>query len=369
MTGLTSVLLLASVAGPPALEWRAPDGCPTASDVLQSLAVLAGHAELEQVRARGVIRRSGGQYELRLDVHTGRLSQRRSLRADTCDTLGEAAALLIAIVIDPVEVAAQLAVEPAPRRPREIAPEVPVAVEVPERVPEPALPPAPPRRAKTREPLFVRRIDPPPQEPPARDTRFIVRVEGAFDAGAFRPSTGDLVGLVGILHQQLRVELQGLYTPPRALVSGGQRGTIARWALGARLCGRFVRSVFEASLCGGLEGGQFRPTGAVTIVARQTNPTPAAQSAPEWFAALLGLGVVWSPHPRVGLGVRTEFVLAPLRRNIYVGYADVPVDPGEEIGPAFYTEAMGVRVSGGFEVRFGPGARRDGSARSRPQSR
>ncbi|HEY8377560.1 MAG TPA: hypothetical protein VIK91_13790, partial [Nannocystis sp.] len=332
------------------------------------LAVLTGRDDLDPVHARGVVRRVGDHYDLRLDVRTPRLRQRKALRADSCATLADAAALLIAIALDPLEVATQLNIEPAPRFARPLDPDLPLAVEPRETAPEPVPAPDPTPRAKTPTPTPVRPAEPPPPEPP--DTTLLVRVEGALDAGTFqtRPM-GDLAGLVGVLHRRLRAELHGMYTLPRALENRatGQKGTIARWALGVRLCGRFVRSVFEIALCGGLEGGLFVGRGQnVRIVAKQDPETPLAQRAPEWFAALLGLGFVWSPHPRVGLGVRTEFVLAPLQRSIFVG--DHPPSD-DDIPPADRIGLMGIRVSGGLELRFGPGARRDGKAATRPRSR
>jgi hypothetical protein len=365
MTGLASVLLLASVAGPPALEWRAPDGCPTAADVQQSLGALAGHADLEHVRARGVIRRVGAQYELRLEVHTARVHQSRSLRADACGTLGEAAALLIAIVVDPVEVAAQLATEPPTANPRELDPEAPLAVITPEIAPPASEPPTAPSEPS-----------PPPVRPPAatapraapstpsstaplrarrraRDISLFVRPEAALDAFAAPSITVDAVGALGLLLPRLRLELHGMYSAARPIVFNGERyGTLARWAVGARACGRLVRSVLEVPLCAGLEGRRLLLSDPhITI----TDKDPSLS----WLTMLVGLGVVWSPHPRVGIGARTEFVVAPWRASFF----------NEDQEQIDYTQPLNIRFALGVEVRFGPGARRDGSAANRPQSK
>lgn len=347
MTGLTSVLLFASVAGPPSLDWHAPDGCPTADDVLQSLGALTGHADLEQVRARGVIRRTGAQYELRLEVHTGRLHQRRSLRAAGCDTLGEAAALLIAIVVDPVEVAAQLASESSGARSRELDPDATLAV-----VAEPEPAPAPPVAAEPAPRAPAPRASAPAPAPArrarARPVSLFVRLEAALDAISAPKVTGDGIGALGLLLPRLRLELHGLYSVARPF-EDPRYGTLARWALGARACGRVVRSVLEVPLCAGLEGRRFLVS----------DPEVGfTDKGPSWLTLLLGLGVVWSPHPRVGVGARTEFVVAPY-------HALFTAKSGDSV---YYTQTLNIRFGVGVEVRFGPGARRDGSAASRPPS-
>ncbi|MDC0675152.1 hypothetical protein [Nannocystis radixulma] len=353
MLGPTSALLLLSVAGPPAIEWRAPEGCPTRADVLDALAALTRPPDLEGVRVRGVVRRVSGRYELRLDIHTRRLTQRRVERADACDSLDGAAALIIAIAIDPLEFASSLAPTPPEPEPEPVPPVPAPPVDVPGPPPEVADPEPVPEPA----PKEPAKADPDPPRPPAPKpaTRrppvsVLVRVDGAIDAGATPTIGGDVGGAVGVLHRWLRIEAVGLYLPPRPLNFDGARvGMIARWALGVRACGRFVRNVLEIPLCLGIEGGRFHAFGTGITV----DPKDAR---PPWLGLLLGVGLVWSPHPRVGLGVRTEFVVAPLRAQFTV--SDQPVH---------ITQPVGVRFAGGLEIRFGPGARRDGSTPARPR--
>ena len=68
------------------------------------------------MRVTARTRRLGACFEL--DLRITSMSLRRRLAADACETLGEAAALLIAIAIaiaiDPLEVAAQVASVPTP---------------------------------------------------------------------------------------------------------------------------------------------------------------------------------------------------------------------------------------------------------------
>jgi hypothetical protein len=363
---------------------------PDRRDVQNSLRALAAHTDLEHVRARGTIRRRGSQYELRLDVSTGRLRQRRSLRTDACGTLGEAAALLIAISIDPLEVAEHIAVEPRRANPRAIADDATLAVVVPARSARESAPSATPEPAPERAPApptatlpaSTRESAPPSTAPPtstresaptrtserapdrsrpsarakARTVGLFVRPEVALNAGVAPSPTADLGGALGVLLPRLRLEVHGVYSVPRPLDYDGRRvATLARWAVGARVCGRVVRSVLEVPLCAGFEGRQFltRPTIELT------------DSGPSWLSMLVGLGVVWSPHPRVGIGARTEFVIAPYR----VKFDPDRVLPVPESQPVPVTELLNLRFGVGVEVRFGPAARRDGTAARRPPSR
>ncbi|MFZ6177253.1 hypothetical protein [Nannocystis pusilla] len=352
MLGPTSALLLLSLAGPPAIEWRAPAGCPTRDDVLEALAALTRPPDLEGVRVRGVVRRVAGRYELRLDIHTQRLTQRRVERADACDSLDGAAALIIAIAIDPLEFANQLA-PPAPEPEPEPEPAPPTPVPPPPDPVEPA--PADPEPLPVRDPPPAPPTAPPsrpPAPPPARAHKLsvLLRVDGAIDAGATPTIAGDIGGAFGFLYHRLRVEAVGHYMPARPLTFEDARvGVVARWALGVRGCGRFLPGSLEIPVCLGLEGGQLLAEGAGITVDRR-------QARPPWFAVLLGLGLVWSPHPRVGLGVRTDFVIAPLRAQFTVS---------DEL--VFITQPVGVRFGGGLEIRLGPGARRDGSTSARPK--
>ncbi|MDC0718865.1 hypothetical protein [Nannocystis bainbridge] len=354
MLGPTSGLLLLSLAGPPAIEWRAPAGCPTRDDVLGALAALTRPPDLEGVRVRGVVRRISGRYELRLDIHTPQLTQRRIERADACESLDGAAALIIAIAIDPLEFAGQLAPpapapEPAPEPVPEPAPPTPVPP--PPEVVAPT--PTPPAPAPEPEPEPASPAAPPPSpRPPPRRLTALLRVDGAIDAGATPTIAGDIGAAVGLLHRRLRFEVFGHYMPARPLTFEDARvGMVARWALGARGCGRFVRGVLEIPLCLGIEAGQLLAEGAgITVDPRRARPP--------WLAALLGVGLVWSPHPRVGLGLRTEFVVAPLR---------APFAISDQV--VFITQPVGVRAGAGVEIRLGPGARRDGSGRAWPRNK
>ena len=349
LAAFAALLLLAD--GPVTLDWRAPDGCPGRDAVLAALAGLGaaddGAAPAPRVRATARTRRVGELYELDLRIQTASVALRRRLVTDDCATLAEATALLVAIVVDPLEVTAQVTGEPAEPLSRMPDGDLPLAVVAREPAPSPAPPPSPSPgatpRARVRAPA------------PARASA-LVRLDAAIDAGATPRIAGDVGGALGLARARLRIELHGLYTAAQALSFGTARvGRLARWAVGARACARVLQRRLEIPLCLGLEGGQFLASGAgVTLRPRDARPP--------WLAALVGLGLVWAPHPRIGLGARAELVVAPLRAQFTVG--------GEVVHVA---DPLGLRVALGVELRLGPGARTrarlpaDGIAASRPR--
>lgn len=351
MFGLSGALLLLSTCGPATLEWRAPAECPDAARVQASLAALVQRTDFAHVRARGEIRARAGQYALRLEIDDGRVVQRRALRSGACDALAEAAALLIAIAVDPggrYHMSAGTA-EPTSR---ELAPELPLAVEAP--ASEPVVEMQPPDVAASEPVTAVARPTAPrvDRRPAARPlTRALVRAEVGL-AGGTIPLAAELAGALGLLRRRLRLELFGAFTPGRPLARAGRQvGVLARWAVGVRACGRLVRGPLEVDLCGGVEAGQYLARGAGVTLGVQ-------RARPPWLAGLVGLGLGWSPHPRVGLGVRGELVVAPLVARFGVG---------DEI--VYTASPVGGRLGGSIELRFGAGGRGDGTAGSRPLPR
>ncbi|MCY1063894.1 hypothetical protein OV090_03920 [Nannocystis sp. RBIL2] len=111
------------VAAPPVdLTWQAPRECPDGDDVLLMVAGLlrqpTGDDAPGRPGARGLITRAGAAWELRLVLRGRGSDYRRTVRAESCPILARAAALLIAIHLDPLAVArglpAPAVVPPAP---------------------------------------------------------------------------------------------------------------------------------------------------------------------------------------------------------------------------------------------------------------
>lgn len=94
-----AVLVLAG-----AVQWQAPAGCPAAAAVEGRVHELLGRVPAEhELRAAGVV--SGGPpWRLELETSIGGRSQRRALQAADCRAVAEAAAVILAVSVDPIGV-------------------------------------------------------------------------------------------------------------------------------------------------------------------------------------------------------------------------------------------------------------------------
>ncbi|MGK4006913.1 hypothetical protein WMF31_30095 [Sorangium sp. So ce1036] len=107
---------LAAPAEPRAvdLRWEAPDGCPPADEVRSEIVRLLGASEQHQpIEVEIAVARAGGA-RLRLDLRIRAPSPgERVIRGDDCASMSRAAALIVAMSIDPDAVARNAAAQPA----------------------------------------------------------------------------------------------------------------------------------------------------------------------------------------------------------------------------------------------------------------
>lgn len=156
---VSSFFLLALIAAPvePAsprisVRWSAPVGCPDQSSVVEAVRELSGAEVVEEgedLTATVEVTTRDAGYELSLSVVTETATRVRVLEAADCQVLVRAAALVVAVALDPVLVVSRWpAPAPAPvpePEPASVpAPAPEPAPVVPEPAPAPA--PAPPQR-------------------------------------------------------------------------------------------------------------------------------------------------------------------------------------------------------------------------------
>lgn len=112
MSLLASTLLAAALAD--AVRWQAPAGCPEAVDVRERVSALLGRVPTERdLQAEGIVD-PGPPWRLELSTTIGGRLQQRVLEADDCATVTEAAALILAVSIDPLRVSPQVVPAGAP---------------------------------------------------------------------------------------------------------------------------------------------------------------------------------------------------------------------------------------------------------------
>lgn len=111
------ISVIAAVLGRPALaavplEWEAPAECPRASEVQAWVdALVDSQAE---GRAEGVVARAADGYRLALVVTTSLGRSERALEARQCEPLARAAAVVVAVAVDPLQARARSEVVPLP---------------------------------------------------------------------------------------------------------------------------------------------------------------------------------------------------------------------------------------------------------------
>lgn len=241
-----------------ALRWSAPADCPTGADVLGEVNRLLGpraslnEASLEVVAE--VQRKDDGTYLVRLEIPGEDGLRSREVSAVSCAALGQAAALILAMMVDPE---AALAAEPAPG-PGQTLPEQSPPGQTPPQPSEPKqileaprpsqpIPSAPP-------PSPVRSIPSSPVPAPKPGYRFIrpPMAPSIFllgDIGTLPSPSFGIGGAVVVFPGRLRVESGISYLIPRratfaSLVGAWTDVDLALWYASAGVVLR-VHSRFE----------------------------------------------------------------------------------------------------------------------------
>ena len=261
-------LAWAQDARPPqvALAWSAPAECPTRAAVLAIVDRL--HAPPPRPvaapsAAAAVTRRDDGRWSLDLQTIAPSGVGERTLVADSCAHVAEAAALILVLTLD------------AP--------------------PQPPPPPPPdiPRPAGT--PLHV-----------------AVRLSFALDGGTLPAAAPGLGATVVILRGRLRLELGATYLLPRRSVNAANvGGDIALLSVGLRGCVLLRRGVVEPRLCGAVEGGAMMGTGVGLA-------DPASGASP-WWGLFGGAAVAFNLSAHLSLHAAVDAGLSVASPDFVIG--------------------------------------------------
>jgi hypothetical protein len=291
---------------PVTLEWRAPEDCPSSDAVRAEVARLLGSSRREaSVQATAdVSQPAPGRWSVAIQLE-GSVQGSRSLSAASCESLGRATALIIALAIDPEAVSSV----------QEAAP------------PPPAPPPSKPKP------------EPEPRPPP----RQAARLGGLLTSGvvveqALVPhvAMGGFLG-AGVSARWLRVELVlGLVPTSSAPVDGpaDARVDFTLGTLDLRGCPRLLSGSLQVLGCMGLRAHLIRAR-ASGVTASQTRTTTL-------LGATAGLLASWSLHRAWALELGVDAVV-PLARP----YFDI-----ENLGTAYRPAAIGAAGSMGLAARF-----------------
>lgn len=287
--GILAAALLAAepqaVADAPRFElaWTAPAGCPTSAQA---------RGRVERFLGRPI----GRPGDPDVDVHVAIVDRdglfvaaittgdggERQLEGERCDVVADAAAYVVAALIDPT-------VEPpqAEDPPAEPAPTPPVAK------PQPRPPTKPPPAAKESE------------------LRGALRLGAAVGVGALPSVAPGVSGAAALLWRRLRIEIGATHwfaRPARVAGRPGVGGDIQLTTGSVRICGLAVRRPIELPICGGFELGGMQGRGV--------GIDRPARARLLWAAFSASAGIIWMPSRWVGMWADAALVV-PVSRPIF----------------------------------------------------
>lgn len=302
------------------LQWQAPSECPDVETMRQRIAALtldpAGEGTL---RVDGRVEETSVGYRLSLSTMYGSVSDTRVVVDGDCDALGDAAALVVVVSLDPASEPTEVDAVPDPTPPE----------------PEPE-----PLPAVAVNPEADRDEQPPPVTPPSDETPPLALRPDAVALGlGGQLEFGALPGLSGgprleleVQWQRLSIAAHGAYGAPRRTDAvQGVSGLAQIGAAGVRGCG-VVGDAVRVPLCALVEGGGLR--------VESRGPVPNNVLRYPWAAAgaHVGLEGRWG---RVGLYAAGEAVVPISRNRVKVGDT-----------ASFTTFAVSVRAVLGLRIFF-----------------
>lgn len=326
---------LAGAAGP-AVQWKAPAACPSPAQgrsmIEANLGASLGTIETD-AEFTVILSESTRGWFAQIDTGPGATSPSRTLPAvDSCAEASEAAALVVAIALDPTATAQG---EPN-AEPVEPDPE-PVLIPQPEPEPLPELEPLPePEPLPERSPESV-----PPSRPPEAVEPLVLGGHLGLASGVRYGSLDRALGILslrgGLLLPRARISLEAVLAPRRTVaIDDAAQVRFTQWGLAAAGCWRVpIGSTLGLEPCGALELGQ---TWSITRGLEN-----AQAQSPIWVGLRAGPHLTWGFSRRAGLWTGVE-ALVPLTRTTFeVGGADTVA----RVLP------IGIHAFAGVEIRLG----------------
>ncbi|WP_181233084.1 hypothetical protein [Enhygromyxa salina] len=321
---------------PLGLTWQAPHSCPQRAEIdarvhelLPSLGEIVGVDTPADVQVSGrVDLQDSERWVVSLRFESARGVDERTFSGPDCQALGDAAALVIALGVDPVGVSTQLAqrqqVEPKPEPEPEPEPEP-----IPKSDPNPD-PRQDPRRALSDQTEGSSATD---EHPP--NIRVGIAPLGGGGYGPLQLGQGALGIELSGFGPWWRVALRGRWLTPRThTLASGSQARFDGFSIAARGCAVPWAGRVEFPICAGVEAGALRGRGTGTTLAPRDAGLP-------WAALLVGPGLRWVVHEHVALGLDLE-LLAPLTRGGFT----IGTTVAQEFAP------VGVQGFAGVEFRL-----------------
>ncbi len=309
-------------------HWRVPPGCPDASAFAAQLD--AHGVAKDGVEIRGEITGAAETgYRIVLEIVHGGSREVRSIDARGCASLVRAAALVVALGVDPVALVERRAAPLAPL----LAPDSP-PIGARRRIDAPQSEASPSSRSRS---LSSPSRPASPRSPSSRSRwQGWLSLGGGLERGAVPGITGGVATALVARRRGLRLELGGAWIGPRA--AGIDAGAV-RAQLGVvtvRGCPELVLPRASVPLCLGVELGAMRGDGRDAPAARTVHAL--------WAAPTASAGVRLGSGP-FGVLARAEVAVAAARPAFELR------DPGAPLA-VFTPEAVSARIWLGVEFRI-----------------
>ncbi|MBL4684635.1 MAG: hypothetical protein JKY37_08615 [Nannocystaceae bacterium] len=367
---LAAASLVLALAGPavepsvptdPVVGWDAPAGCPSSTDVTRAVERYVGRAlGNEAVHAEATIDRDAeAGFRLRLVVSTQQEADVRVLRDSSCSVLADAAALLVAMAVDPDATAKVVAAEP------QVALRTSSVTEANEARADLVPAASPGEVPQTEAAEASEPVDDTETAPDDPGTEVVLGRESDRDSRRCRPGWRQessrrlaptcgalgvslplqlgplprfgpgLSGHAAMLWPRVRLEVGGSYYFQQRTRVDATRGGDFRLSVGhLRGCGRLGVRKFEFPLCTGVELGALRGKGVGLGTSREDRVL--------WAGLLLDGGLAWSPVRWIALRALAGIVVPVAKYRFRIsGVDDVHV-----------AAPVGLRVGIGAEARF-----------------
>lgn len=350
MLGLAAALacpgLAHASAARPTVEvrWTAPSSCGPAQLTTSLDALLAG-SEVEarvEVDAIVVQEADGWRVDAWFHIAPDRDGQ-RTFHAPACATVSHAAALAVAIAVDPTVLDRVDPQQPPPElTPLDASPpEAPEEQAPEEQAPSSPIPlvadassPTVDDEIVAIEPIAAADAEPSPGSEP---WRLVLGAGARVDALALPgPGFGGTLGL-GVIRRRLRADLLGsLRAPTREATTGEQDsgGRFHQWSVGGRGCFVPRAGPVELPLCAGMEAGQ--------VIGRGYGWRHLQTARLPWLAATASAGATLPLGRRLAAVAQAEAAVPLLRPDFAV----------EGVGSVLRVGAAQVRGLVGVELRL-----------------
>lgn len=330
---LTLTMLAALTPAPEAdefsLRWQAPQQCPREHEVRAAIEQQLGRA-IEPPLGDGLrveldaAAQDDGRWRIELRIAGPDGTARRELDdASDCAAAVQAAALVVAIAIDPQLVFAV----PDPPQP------VTTATEPATTTATPADDDAPTTTTTTTTDDNDGDAAVPATPRTRGRTRAVLGLAPAISVGDLPAPGGHGRVWLGLAQPRWRVEVGGSVGGGPTRSSGAARIAFLRWTAQLRACPVFrpgAGARLELLACAGIDAGQTR------VRVRSLPSTPSADRSPDpWIAPVVAGALVWLPRPALGVRVGVELGVPAIRRSYQILGAPAVFATAPVFGAAF----------------------------------